>query len=76
MEKNNKSDVTLKQALTASYFETGTRRLATPIKLQNPTLLGLEVPASTQWSNTSRFRHWHPSFGDKGYPPFKNTTQN
>ena len=31
--------------LTASFFETGA--MATPTKLQNPTVLGLGVPAGT-----------------------------
>ena len=48
--------------LTASFFETGA--MATPTKLQNPTVLGLGVPASTQWSHPSRFCHWRPLFGD------------
>ena len=52
-----------------TFFETGA--LANPTKLQNPTVLGLGVLASTQWSHTSRFCHWRPSFGYNDYPPFK-----
>ena len=50
---------------TASFFKTG--EMATPTKSQNLIILGLGVLASTQWSQPSRFRHWHPSFGDNGY---------
>ena len=50
---------------TVSIFETG--EMATPTKLQNPTIMGLGVLASTQGSHPSRFRHWHSSFGDNGY---------
>ena len=41
--------------LKDSFFENGA--MATPTKLRNPTVLGLGVPASTQWSHTSRFCH-------------------
>ena len=43
-------------------------------KLQNPTVFGLHVPASTQWSQPSRFCHWSPSFGANDYSPPKSTT--
>ena len=60
--------------LAASFFETGA--MATPTKSQNPTILGLGVPASTQWSQPSRFCHWCSSFGNNDYLPFMSTTQN
>ena len=50
--------------------------MPTPIKLQNPTIVGSGDPDSTQLSHPSRFCHWRPSFGDNGYPPCKSTTQN
>ena len=42
--------------------------MATPTKSQKPTILGLGVPASTQWPRPKRFcPNWHASFGDNGY---------
>ena len=54
----NHDDVILEWSLTltASFFETGA--MATQTKSRNPTILGLGVPASSQWSHPSRFRHW------------------
>jgi hypothetical protein len=60
---STRSEVDSKIYLTASVFETGS--MATLTKLWNTTILGLGVPPSTQCSQTSRFRHWHPLFGDK-----------
>ena len=51
--------------LTASFFETG--KMTTPTKLQNPTILGLGVPASTNGHTLAGFCHWYPSFADNGY---------
>ena len=43
-------------------------------KSPTPNILATSVgvPASTQWSHTSMFCDWHPSFGNNGYwlPPF------
>ena len=50
--------------------------MPTPTKSQNPTIVGSGDPDSAQLSHPSRFCHWHPSFGNNGYPPFKKTTQN
>ena len=55
------------------FFETGA--MATPTKLRNSIVLSQWVPASTQWSQPSRFCHWRPLFDDNGYPPYKSNTQ-
>ena len=59
--------------ILGQFFETSA--MATPTKLQNPTVLGLGDPASTQWSHPGRFCHWCPSFGNIDYPPIKSTKQ-
>ena len=60
--------------LTASFFENGP--MPTPSKSRNPTIVGLGDLDSAQCSHPSSFCHWCSSFGDNGYPPFKDTTQN
>ena len=49
----NTNDKGKKQDLTVSLFETGA--MATPTKSQNPSVLGLGGPGSTQWSTLTDF---------------------
>ena len=49
----NTNDKGKKQDLIVSFFETVA--MATPTKSQNPTVLGLRGPGSTQWSTIAGF---------------------